>query len=166
MTMQSPVCVFPDWVLNLPSMQMQSVLMLAARGPDNVEKFHPVKTIVTRYRATVLKAAYLGRQMEIGESDDTTFMTLIHFEKKYHWEEAICQDFFNNVDCIAHHYYMHLMHGAEIIGYYHPHEIFRERWKYFYFECCSNLHLYPETGVQLTARLNDWDQQHWNDNEL
>lgn len=158
--MQKQVCVFPDWVLNLPSMQMQSVLMLAARGPDNVAKFHLTKEIVTRYRATVLKAAYLGRQMHIGENDDTTFMTLRHFENSRHWD-LLMNDFFNNVDEIAHHYYMHLMHGAEIIGYFHPTQLFRERWSAFYCRCCDNMHLNYETAPQLIRRLNDWEQKHW-----
>lgn len=157
---QHPVSVFPDWVLALPSMQMQSVLMLAARGPDNVAKFHPTKEIVIRYRATVLKAAYLGRQMRIDEFDDTTFMSLQCFSVDHHWN-SLCDNFFDNVDEIAHHYYMHLMHGAEICGYFHPNPLFRERWLTFYKQCTHNLHLLPETKQDLEARLNDWGQKHW-----
>jgi hypothetical protein len=158
--MMTKTCVFPDWVLNVPSMQMQSVLMLAARGPDNVRKFHPCKEIVIRYRATVLKAAYLGRQMNVDEYDDTSFMSLRRFSDDKQWH-TLCDMFFDNVDELPHHYYMHLMHGAEIIGYLHPELIFRTRWSYFYNQCCYNLHLVPESELSLKIRLNDWDRKHW-----
>jgi len=154
-----PVCVFQDWLFAL-TMQQQSVLVLACRGPDGVAKFHPVKPIVARYRATVLKAAYLGRAMRVDEGDDTTFMTLIDFSNDEHWI-AMCQSFFDNVDEAPHHYYMHLLHGAQIIGYKHPMETFRHRWGEFYARCCRDLHLYPESEEQMDKRLGDWNRKHW-----
>lgn len=160
--MKSPVCVFPDWVLALPTMQMQSVVMLAARGPDGIRKFHPCKEIVARYRATVLKAAYLGRHMKVDESDDTTFMTLRSFSDNKYWE-TLCKVFFDHVDELPHHYYMHLMHGAQIAGYFHPEEIFKRRWCDFYLKCCADLHLWPESEVAITRRLSDCEQKHWDD---
>lgn len=66
--------VFQDWMLQL-SMQQQSVLVLACRGPDGVGKFHPTKQVVARYRATVLKAAYSphadrrGRRYNLHDAD-------------------------------------------------------------------------------------------------
>lgn len=151
--------VFQDWMLPLP-MQQQSVLVLACRGPDGVGKFHPTKEIVCRYRASVLKAAYLGRSMLIDEGDDTTFMTLIRFSDDGHWS-AITRKFFDNQDEIPHHYYMHLAHGAEIIGYKHPLPIMRERWLGFYHRCAENLHMTPETEAEMDSRLADWNRQLW-----
>src|SRR5690349_12516011 len=138
--MTQPI-VFQDWILEL-TMQQQSVLVLACRGPDGIAKFHPTKEIVARYRATVLKAAYLGRAMRIDEGDDTTFMTLRHFSDDESWM-LLTRDFFDHVDSLPHHYYMHLMHGAQIIGYKHPIELFCNRWGLFYQRCCHDLHLYP-----------------------
>ena len=151
--------VFQEWMFPLP-MQQQSVLVLACRGPDGVEKYHGCKDIVVRYRATVLKAAYLGRPMRIDEGDDTTFMSLRDFSNDDLWQ-AYSNVFFDFVDSIPHHYYMHLAHGAEIIGYKHPHELFRRRWRNFYHRCCDNLHLYPEDEAQMDSRLSDWHRQHW-----
>lgn len=151
--------VFQKWMFPLP-MQQQSVLVLACRGPDGVGKFHPTKEIVCRYRATVLKAAYLGRPMGIDEGDDTTFMTLLQFSDAAHWH-SIVRVFFDHVDEIEHHYFMHLAHGAEIIGYKHPGELFRRRWLSFYLACCHNLHMFPETEADLDARLADWNREHW-----
>lgn len=153
------VCVFQDWLFDL-TMQQQSVLALACRGPDGIAKFHPTKLLVARYRATVLKAAYLGRPMRVDEGDDTTFMTLIHFSDDESWG-LICRDFFEHVDSLPHHYYMHLMHGAQIAGYKHPMETFRHRWLDFYLDCCHDLHLQPETEKQMDGRLGDWGQKHW-----
>jgi hypothetical protein len=158
------VCVFQDWLFNLP-MQQQSVLVLACRGPDGIAKFHPTKLITARYRASVLKAAYLGRAMRIDESDDTTFMSLGSFSYVDKWV-TLCREFFEHVDSLPHHYYMHLMHGAQIIGYKHPNNIFRERWHDFYLECCRDLHLSPEHEYQMDARLNDWNKEHWDNPTL
>jgi hypothetical protein len=155
----SKVCVFQDWLFDL-TMQQQSVLVLGCRGPDGVAKFHETKQIVARYRATVLKAAYLGRPMEIDEGDSTTFMTMRHFSQDGHWS-AIVKDFFNHVDSLPHHYYMHLMHGAQIAGYKHPVEFIRDRWLSFYLDCCHDLHLHAETEKQMDGRLGDWGQKFW-----
>lgn len=156
----SKVSVFQDWLFNL-TMQQQSVLVLACRGPDNIGKFHPSKNIVTHYRASVLKAAYLGRPMKAGESDNTTFMSLQHLNEEPADWHTVETTWFYHVDEIAHHYNMHLMHGAQIIGYKHPDELFRSRWSHFYFRSCDELHLYPETETQMDRRLNDWDRKHW-----
>lgn len=151
--------VFQDWLFDL-TMQQQSVLVLGCRGPDGIAKFHPTKEIVARYRATVLKAAYLGRPMRVDEGDDTTFMTLRYFSDDDSWV-ILCRDFFDHVDSLPHHYYMHLMHGAEIAGYKHPVELFRNRWLGFYHRSCHDLHLTPETETLMDDRLSDWQQRHW-----
>lgn len=153
--------VFQEWMFPLP-MQQQSVLVLACRGPDGIAKFHPCKEVVVRYRATVLKAAYLGRAMRIDEGDDTTFMSLLHFSNDALWQSML-REFFNNVDSIPHHYYLHLAHGAEIIGYKHPVELQRRRWIGFYHRACDDMHLYPEGEAEMDARLSDWQRQHWGD---
>ena len=153
------VCVFQDWLFDL-TMQQQSVLVLGCRGPDGIAKFHPTKEIVARYRATVLKAAYLGRPMRIDEGDDTTFMTLLGFSDDDHWHKICCL-FFDHVDSLPHHYYLHLAHGAQIAGYKHPMETFRQRWGVFYLQCCHDMHLTAETEAQMDERLSDWHQRHW-----
>lgn len=151
--------VFQDWMFRLP-MQQQSVLLLAARGPDGVGKFHSTKPLVARYRATVLKAAYLGRAMNIDECDDTTFMTLHDFSDDAEWKKIVAV-FFNYADEIQHHYLMHFAHGAEIIGYKHPNDLFRRRWRGFYEACCRDWHVPPESEIEMDARLNDWGRAHW-----
>jgi hypothetical protein len=142
-------------------MQQQSVLVLACRGPDNVEKYHPTKMLVSRYRATVLKAATHGRPLQPDENTkDNSFMTLEHFTNDLVWKDMI-KTYFEYVDTLPHHYHMHLMHGAEIIGYHHQQAIFQARWLAFYVRACENLHLVPENMHELDRRLGDFGRLGW-----
>jgi len=151
--------VFPEW-MDAPPMQQQSVLLLAARGPDGVAKFHPTKVVWRHYRASVLKAAYFGRALRSGEGGGNEFMTLETWTQFGGWRKAI-EDFFANADGIPHHCRMHLMHGAEILGYKHPDAEFRAAWSQFYIASCDDLHLAPESEERMDARLSDWHRKYW-----
>lgn len=144
--------VQPTWCLTLP-LQQQSVLLLAARGPDGVAKTNPCKSVVRAYRGTVLVAAARKRTLQWGEQADS-FMSLDRFANDVLWGEDV-KAFFDNVDSLPHHYLMHLAHGAEIAGYKHPDGRFRDRWRSFYESVCDDAHLTPETEAQLDERLND-----------
>lgn len=150
--------VFPDWMANL-SMQQQSVLVLAARGPDGIRKYHPCKEVVKAYRACVLKAAYFGREMRLGEGAGN-FMTLDKIASIGQWSLAI-REYFDHVDELPHHYHLHLMHGAQILSYKHPSMLRRQAWGLFYVHACNDLHLAPETEKEMDARLGDWGRKHW-----
>lgn len=157
-TVMTPVSVQPYWFVNLP-LQQQSVLFLAARGPDGVRKFHPCKDIQRAYRACVLKAAKFGRAMRWGEKGDS-FMTMDTIASGEQWAVAV-KAFFDSIDELPHHYLLHLMHGVEILGYKYPQRIIREIWNEFYLELVKDLHLNPETCVQMDYRLSDWNRLHW-----
>lgn len=150
--------VQPDWALDLP-LQQQSVLFLAARGPDGVEKFHPCKAVVRAYRGTVLVAARYGRTLRWGERADT-FMSLDRIANDRHWAEDV-DAYLDHVDSLPHHYQMHLMHGAQILGYKHPDTRMQLAWLRFYARAVNDLHLYPEPEAQMDERLNDWGQEGW-----
>lgn len=153
-----PPTVFQDWMLRLP-MQQQSVLVIACRGPDGVGKRHPTKRICEYYRAAVLKAAHFGRPMRVGEMAPT-FMNMGGFDDNEVWGCSI-DAFFDHCDQLPHHFYMHLMHGAEIVGYCHSDALFRNRWLEFYRRCCHDLHLGPETKEEMDTRLGDWGRRSW-----
>lgn len=155
----TPCCVIQDWVLALPSMQQQSVLFTAIRGPDGIAKHHPVKEIQMRYRATILKAAHFGRAMEFGDIAPS-FMRLDHFTQVIEWNQ-ILDTFFENVDSLPHHYYMHIAHASEIIGYHHPNWVFKDRWGELYRRACLDMHVAMETQKEMDERLNDWDRKYW-----
>lgn len=152
------VSVQPEWCLGL-TVQQQSVLLLAARGPDGIAKTHPCKRVQQAYRATVLIAARYGRSLHWGERADT-FMCLGDFSDDRAWR-AIVDGFFQTADDLPHHFLMHLLHGAEILGYKHPNRDFRDRWGDFYRRGVKEFHLTPETEQQMDARLSDWGREHW-----
>lgn len=156
--MTKKISVQPEWCLELP-IQQQSVLFLACRGGDGLPKTHPSKDIQRAYRATVMIAAKYGRLLNIGEKGDG-FMSLEYFGDEIVWNSYL-KLFFETVDQLPHHFLMHLIHGAEIVGYKHPDAIFRRRWYRFYYECVLSFHMALESKDMMDARLGDWDREHW-----
>lgn len=147
--------VIPPWMESI-SLQQQSVILLALRGPDGVRKHHPAKIVHCAYRGTILRAAERGRFLHWGEEADT-FMSMGDIADPERWNHAIRQ-FFHHVDELPHHYVAHLAHAAQIIGYCHPvHEV-ASAWKRFYERWCDDLHVTPETHEQMNERLGDWGQ--------
>jgi hypothetical protein len=71
-----------EWTYEL-SIQQQSVLMLGCRGPDGIDKSHPIKPIIRVLRGVIMNAALFGRPLKIVENPKQldgigydTFMTL------------------------------------------------------------------------------------------
>lgn len=143
----------PDWMEALP-LQQQAVLLLALRGPDGFQKHHSCKPILYRYRACILKAAHLGRMLRFDE-DCESLMSLSHFYNKAHWEQLL-KAFRETEDELPLHFYTHLMHGAQILAYKHPHYLVKNRWWSFYVQCCDYLHTPVETEEQMDQRLSDF----------
>lgn len=156
------ISVQPEWARSLP-IQQQSVLLLACRGPDGFDKHHPCKTIHRFYRGSVLVAAKYGRQLLPGEPADSFMsMSLAHEDSigREEWRTAR-KGFFDTIDALPHHYIMHLMYGAEILGYKHPLPHVRSMWRDFYIEIVDSMHLNVETEEQMDQRLSDWGREHW-----
>lgn len=134
-----------SWVFELP-FQMQALLFTAMRGPDNCKKDNVAKVMVRFLRGAVLKPA--------GDTDmqdnDNTFMW---------WDYSNFNDyiseFFDDHDHYPHHFIMHLIHCAEVLGYCAPVRI-RSFWYRFYIEGCKSMHMHPETEKQMFERLNDF----------
>lgn len=162
--MQNNSFILPDWMIKLP-MQQQSVLILGLRGPDGIRKNHPMKDLQRHYRGTVLKAAKFGRSLKLGEKADS-FMSMEYicnpgdFDLWPKWTEMI-KEYFYYIDELPHHFHLHLMHGAQILGYKHPNYIVRSSWSMFYYACVDDAHLNVETEEQMDARLCDWNHQYW-----
>lgn len=150
--------VLPDWMSALP-MQQQSVLLLGCRGPDGIRKHHPCKDVVRAYRASVLKAAYFGRPLRLGEQADG-FMTMDVLADDALWYPAV-RAFFDTIDELPHHYTLHLIHGAQILGACHPVSFVRARWFVFYERAVDDAHMNPETPEQMDKRLGDWGREFW-----
>lgn len=178
------VPLLPPWTWRLP-LQQQGVLVLCLRGPDGVEKHHPCKVIVRNYRASIITCAKYGTMLygevqtgnegehiEVLKGDDfieistllgapkVTGKVWYNLQVKQSWRTAV-DDYVNVIDCLPHHFNMHLMHGAQILGYKHPVLAIRNAWKYFYDEIVNSLHLINESEETMDKRLSDWNQAQW-----
>lgn len=150
--------LLPSWTEHL-SLQQQSVLILALRGPDGIAKDHPCKDVQRAYRGSVVMAGRFGRMLDWGEHADD-FMSMGLIAGSGDWAGAVGR-FFRTVDSLPHHFYAHLMHGAQVLGYKHPEIRIAARWKSFYGLCAEDLHLTAETEEEMDQRLGDWGRVDW-----
>lgn len=139
--------VLNDWVCGL-TFQMQALLLTAMRGPDENNKFNAAKAIVRYLRGVVIKPA--GRWSGMNDND---FMW-----GEWAYFEKFAVEFWRDHDEYPHHFIMHLIHCAEVVGYKHPHPIIREAMLTFYYNACSAFHMNPELEKQMDDRLNDFGE--------
>ena len=152
--------VTQEWTHSLPLMQ-QTVLMTAIRGPDGIGKYHPAKFMLRWFRRCVLLNSLSGTVFETpyafgggsftGPSYEPT--TLVH-----DWREPmdkVFSEYLAALDELPHHFQLHFMHAAEIVGYKHRAPKIGVWWRMVYFELVRDMHLSPETEVEMDFRLGD-----------
>jgi len=127
--------VLRDWMGEIPWKQ-QSVLLSALRGPDlsrpvAVKKVNRWLRNITQNNAD-LSSEYM-KDISLPDIKD------LKLELGY---------------CTMH-YFTHLMHALEIIGYKHPDESISHTAKEYYFGLADFVHLNPETKEQMDKRLED-----------
>jgi hypothetical protein len=145
----------------LPMMQ-QTVLLTGIRGPDGIAKYGSVKMLLRWYRRCVLLSAMDGRVLhDPYESNGGSFTGPSFPAGELHntgWEsnmEEHVDEYVRCQDALPHHFQMHFMHSAEILGYKHPVERVRRWWNSVYLRLVHGLHLHPETEAELDERLGD-----------
>lgn len=144
--------VLQPWVMELPLMQ-QAVLLTAMRGPDGIRKDHTVKVLMRWYRRGVLLSAFHARAfLDPYEDDGGSFTGPLR--RPDHIERYV-GDYLRHVDELPHHFQLHFMHGAEILGYKHPDDYVREFWYAFYQSIVADAHLSPEPVEKMDKRLSD-----------
>jgi hypothetical protein len=155
------------WVCELTIMQ-QSVLMAAVRGPDTIPKNHVAKLLLRWYRRCILLSAFDRRVLTnpyepVGGSftGPSIGAPIGQFEKAdeslywYHVMQEKVSDYLTTVDELPHHFQLHFMHAAEILGYKHPDDVIRAWWQETYQRLVNDMHLFPETEEQMDTRLGD-----------
>jgi hypothetical protein len=151
--------VLQDWVHELTFMQ-QSVLIAAVRGPDGIRKDHPVKVLCRWLRRSFLISAFnrcaLLDPYEQGGGSFTGPCRNDEVEGLAHALEL----YLRSVDEIPHHFHLHFMHAAEILGYKHPVIGIKHWWHTCYLKLVNDAHLYPETEEEMDKRLGDYEE-HW-----
>jgi hypothetical protein len=136
--------ILQDWVSTL-GLRHQGVMLTAVRGCDTASKHHHSKLLTQFYRGSILNT-HCAPNVKPG-----SFI-------KRPWEQPAAfadarRHFLQSHDELPHHFVMHLVHAAEIVGYHHPDEDLRHAWREFYLEACRKLHMNPETPEELDARL-------------
>lgn len=155
--------VLQPWVEDLTAMQ-QSVLIAAVRGPDGIRKNHPVKVLCRWLRRSFLlcafdKVAHLDPLTPCGGS----FTGKCQTDAVTGVDHALTL-YLESVDELPHHFQLHFMHAAEILGYKHPDLAVREWWNTTYRRLVSDAHLFIETEQQMDRRLADNEKQ-WRERE-
>jgi hypothetical protein len=130
--------VLKPWVEQL-GLRHQGVLMACVRGCDSVPKEDPTKALARCFRATILQSFDPNPTSFIENVDDTVLRERMVAVLKNHDHYPI-------------HYLLHLMHGAEIIGYKWPGSA-AICWQWFYEKLAACFHLHPETEEELDTRL-------------
>jgi hypothetical protein len=153
--------VLQDWVCELTFMQ-QSVLITGCRGPDGLHKEHPAKDMCRWMRRCFLISAFDGCVLTDPYDERGGSFTGPCRAKDGAGRGSISMAFDNymkSVDGVPHHFQVHLMHSAEILGYKHPDPRIREWWNTAYRRMVKELHCNPETEEQMDYRLGDRREQ-------
>lgn len=157
--------VTQNWTHDLTCMQ-QTVLLTAVRGPDGVAKYHPVKYLIRWFRRCTLLGALDHNVFENPYDPRGGSFTGPSYEwppnLDHDWTEkmnSVVEKYLQSLDELPHHFQLHLMHAAEIIGYKHPDNRIRDWWNWLYLELVKDMHLSPETEPELDYRLGDSESQ-------
>jgi hypothetical protein len=133
----------------------QSVLLTSLRGPDGIKKDHPVKVLCRWLRRCTLISAFDGRALtdpyELSGGSFTGPCRTPHVDGLDHALEL----YLRSIDELPHHFQLHFMHAAEILGYKHPDDTIRQWWNHVYIQLVMDAHLYPESQAQMDLRLGD-----------
>lgn len=74
--------------------------------------------------------------------------------------DLLFAQYLQSLDELPHHFQLHFMHAAEIVGYKHPDPTIRLWWNHVYNELARDMHLNPESVEHMDARLGD-DEAKW-----
>lgn len=167
------------WVCNLSLMQ-QSVLFAAIRAPDGLRKDHPVKVLMRWYRRCILLSAFDkcaltdpfvgGGGSFTGPFEKAHAIEIFGLNENLdghllgHWFDKTREMYLRHVDEMPHHFQLHFMHAAQIVGVHHPVHDIRYWWKEFYLMIVNDAHLHPETDEEMLLRLSD-DKDEWRKRE-
>jgi hypothetical protein len=168
----APGPVQQGWVINIPMMQ-QTVLFAAIRAPDGIRKNHPVKVLMRWYRRCILLSSFDRRALldpfVSGGGSFTGPFKRQHAEAVHgisihpaDWQrharayfDDTRKEYLNYVDELPHHFQLHFMHAAQIIGAHHSDVDIRSWWNHFYLMIVNDAHLHPETDDEMNERLCD-----------
>lgn len=156
--------VLQKWVTENCTLMQQTVLLGIVRGPDNTAKYHPVKPVLRWYRRCLLLSALDGEVISNphdkrgGSFTGPSYLFEDPEQYGFSWEQEmkpVVDNFMQTMDEMPIHYWLHMMHAIEIMGYKHSDLRIKQWWRGFYVRMVHAMHVYPETEEQLDKRLGD-----------
>lgn len=135
--------IVQEWVTHL-GLRHQGILMAGVRGCDVLPKEHPCKLLTRFYRSCVLNA-HCGDPAKA-----KSFMVWLESPENYDLGKRVLSDF----DNFPYHFVVHMLHSAEVLGYYHPDVEVATFWGWYYQSLVHKMHLNFESKEQLDARLS------------
>jgi hypothetical protein len=156
--------VTQTWAHDITFMQ-QTVLLTAVRGPDGIPKYHPTKYLLRWFRRCTLVSSLDGCVLTTPlQAGGGSFMgPSYHPDQGTDWPPAmdgLVGDYLRSLDELPHHFQLHFMHAAQIVGYKHPDPEIRAWWHKTYVRLVHDMHVWPETEAQMDDRLGD-DRSSW-----
>lgn len=143
----------------------QSVLITAVRGPDGLPKDHISKLLLRWLRRCILFSAMDRRELltpyETG-GGSFTGPSIPPPQTIGEWGDDmqdLVTDYLRRVDEMPHHFQLHFMHAAEILGYKHPIPGTRLFWHKTYLRIVNDARLEPESEARMDWRLGDSREQ-------
>lgn len=86
-------------------------------------------------------------------------------EMRWRFFNKMREVYLRHVDEMPHHFQLHFMHAAQIVGCHHPSTAIRAWWREFYLMIINDAHLEPETDAAMNLRLSDnsdeWKKREW-----
>jgi hypothetical protein len=155
----------------------QSVLISSIRGADGLHKDHISKYILRWLRRCVLISAFEGKVLTSPTQEGGGSFTgplkaemirdgdFACYESDFDVLQRVMKEYLRSTDEVPHHFHMHVLHAAEIIGYKHPTKWIKAWWNDFYQKLVSDAHLFPESEELMDRRLGDVEAQ-WKEREL
>lgn len=134
--------VLQDWVADLPA-RAQGTLLTGFRGCDVAPKRPGELGSAERTLCAFLRFC-VGNPCDVREVDLE--------EGCYYQSQPPAEWKASELGHYPEHFYSHLMHCFEIVGYFHPDVTLRLEGSAIYEKMVRNLHLNPETKEQCLAR--------------
>lgn len=131
--------VLQTWLEALP-IRMQSTLLLSLRGPDT-HRAPEIKKVQRWMRGLTFKP---GNPANVAE-----FMTDIGNVPTLQEKNDLARE----LEFCTQHFYSHLMHGLEVIGYRHPNRVIANAAYKLYLSMANLMHLEDETSQDFELRL-------------
>ena len=140
--------VLQDWVMKLP-LRHQGTLLTAVRGCDfETKQWSSIGVAYSSGRRITAFVRYCFMNpadcREIDAEEGAFFMSTPPTSFKP-----------SEFGHLPEHWYAHIMHALEIIGYKHPNLQLRAVADSLYRKMVGNLHLNPETEQQMDSRLTE-----------